>query len=984
MITLSRLLRPRACADATPPIPLKIHGSILVHLVLSTLGQAAEINFTRDIQPILNAKCIACHGGVKEAGDVSFIFRDQVLGKGKSGKAVVVPGKPEASEMIARVTTDDPDDLMPQPDHGPRLSETEVQTLRQWISEGAVWGEHWSFVAPVKSDPPAVEDSSWPRNTIDHFILAKLESRGLAPNSNATPAAWLRRASLDLTGLPPTIAELDAFEAAAKSDFTSAVSTEAERLLASPGFGERWASVWMDLARYADSEGLGSDGNRDVWKYRDWLVDAFNRDLPYDQFIIDQLAGDLIPAADLDQKIATTFHRLTQANNEGGTDDEEFRIIAVMDRTATTWEAFQGISFACVQCHSHPYDPIKHEEYYNFLSFFNNTVDADLSDHSPLLPVPLKTADYPAANRLLEQIDRLETASHKSWLTLDTTSQWLPVTRLEAVSKTAELSVVTHQGFAEYRASDNAKAGSSYSLTVTPPDRLESLTALRLTLLPKDEAAASTDAEWGAVIHNLRLEKTSAVGKSQNVELVDVIPDEPHPATDPVNSIRGNRSGWGTFSKFYRPRHATFILKDALPLAPGEALRITVKNGGSYLASFPLVSKRGKLALTSDPSWIAHRDTPVIKDCRSGIAAAKAALKKIPKTTVPVMRERDPAHRRITSFFNRGNWLDKGAAVPASATPHVFPPLQSATARPTRLDLARWLASPENPLTARVMVNRLWLELFGTGIVPTPEDFGSAGERPTHPELLDTLAVEFATGMKWSIKSLLRQYVTSATYRQASTFTPELAALDPANRLLARGPRQRLTGEMARDSALVASGLLTTQLGGPPTFPPLPPAVWKPFNHAKWTTPKPGDPQRYRRAIYTYWKRSIPYPTFVTFDAPSREMCSNRRMASNTPVQALAIMNDPAFHECAQALARRMQMAPTTDLDSRLALAYRATTSRKIDPVRLAELRALYRDLAQRYQANPAEMKGLAKTPDGAALTIIASVLLNLDESINR
>ncbi len=365
-------------------------------------------------------------------------------------------------------------------------------------------------------------------------------------------------------------------------------------------------------------------------------------------------------------------------------------------------------------------------------------------------------------------------------------------------------------------------------------------------------------------------------------------------------------------------------------------------------------------------------------------AAASGQLAKIPNVKIPVIAELPVEQSRVTSFFNRGNWLDKGDVIPASDTPHVFPPLKSESAKPSRIDLAKWIATPENPLTARVAVNRFWLELFGTGIVPTPEDFGSAGEKPTHPELLDTLAIEFSTEMSWSVKALLRKYVTSATYRQSAIATPELQALDADNRLLARGPRQRLTGEMARDAALSAAGLLHPQISGAPVYPPLPPGVWKPFDNQKWITPKLGDPQRYRRAIYTFWKRSIPYPTLMTFDAPSREMCSKRRMPSNTPIQALAIMNDPAFHECSQALARRMKYEIKGSVSEKISLGYRATTSREITQDRLTELTDLYEDLVKSYTEDPSLKEDMAGTADGAALTVVASVLLNLDEAITR
>ncbi|MBT7958381.1 MAG: DUF1553 domain-containing protein [Akkermansiaceae bacterium] len=951
-------------------------------LLVSSLS--AEVDFSRDVQPILNKNCIACHGGVKEASEVSFIYRDQVLGKGESGKIVVIPGDPDGSEMMVRITSDDPELLMPQPEHGPRLSDEDVKTLRNWIKEGAKWGEHWSFTSPKKHKAPNVKDSTWPVGKIDHFILAKLESNGLKPSAPARPAEWLRRASLDIIGLPPTIAELDAFEVAAKNDYAQAIEKETDRLLASPHFGERWASVWMDLARYADSEGLGNDRKRDVWKFREWLINAFNQNLPYDQFVIEQLAGDAIPNATLEQKIATTFHRLTQANSEGGTDDEEFRLIAAMDRNVTTWEVFQGISMNCVQCHSHPYDPLKHEEYYNSLKFFNNTRDSDATDNSPVLPIPLDPNKYAEANNLLNKIDQLEQTIHDAWLEVDKSSVWHPVTQLSASSNTAHLSIVEKDGFAEFRASDNAKINSIYTLTAQVPEKLKEFTAFRLTYLPKDEGKALTDAEWGASLNHIQVEKIGVDGKAQLVKLIDVIPDEAHPFFNPNKSLQKRGMGWGTYYKFFRPRHATFVLSEVLPVGEGEKIRFTLQNGGMYMASFALVAKRGRISLSDDSAWVTGQTDSKFVNARSDLQQARKQLNTIPHVNTLVIAERDPEHSRVTNFFNRGNWLDKGQVIQTASTPSVFPPMQAKAGKPNRLDFARWIASPKNPLTARVFVNRLWLEVFGVGIVPTPEDFGSAGEKPTHPELLDTLAVEFATEMKWDIKAMLRRYLTSAAYRQSNKVSPKLHELDASNRLLTRGPRQRLTGEMARDSALLASGLLSRKIHGPPTFPPLPPGVWRPFAGPKWKTPEPGDPERYRRAVYTFWKRSIPYPTFITFDAPTREMCSKRRMPSNTPIQALAVMNDPAFHECAQVLGQRMLMCKEESVHAKIALGYRATTSQRITPERLTELRKLFDKLEQNFTDNPLQSKKLAETADGAAYAVIASVLLNLDEAITR
>ena len=943
----------------------------------------AEVDFAHDVRPILNANCTACHGGVKEAGEISFIYRDQALGKGKSGKTVIVPGDPDASEMIVRITTTDQDDVMPKPEHGPALSKAQIDTLRQWIQEGAKWGEHWSFVAPEKSLRPAVKKTDWPRQPIDHFILARLEAEKLQPSAETSPALWLRRASLDLTGLPPSVEELDAFQKNAAIDLSAAMAKETDRLLASPHFGERWASVWLDLARYADSEGFATDRRRDVWKFRDWVIDAFNRDLPYDQFTIDQLAGDQIPNATLDQKIATTFQRLSQSNDEGGTDDEEFRVAAVIDRISTTWEVWQGLTFGCVQCHSHPYEPIKHEEFYQFMEFFNQAVDADLSENLPKLTVPLDHAQYAEANALQNQIRQAEQELHDFRLAFDSQTTWHSTQGMTATAEKAKLSIVKVNGVEEYQSDANVAAGALYQFTF--PTDLTTITALRVEFLPLDEKKASHTPEWGAELKKIALEIVDETGKTTPVALQEVIADEAHPLFDPNGSILGKDKGWGTYSKSFGPRHATIVLAHPLTMPAQTKLRVSMRNGGMLLASFPMASKRGRISYTDQSVWIMSRADAKVIELQKLLVDCRAKLNAIPSTTIPVMEERDPAFPRGTHVFMRGNWLDKGEKISVASTPKIFPPLHAANAaHTTRLDLAKWIAAPTNPLTSRVAVNRFWLELFGTGIVPTPEDFGSSGEKPTHPELLDTLAVRFSTDMKWSVKTLLKEMVTSATYRQSSLTTPELEERDRGNRLLARGPRQRLTAEMTRDHSLAVSGLLSTQFGGPPAFPPIPDGVWKPFNGEPWKTAAPGMPERYRRAIYTYMKRSVPYPLFATFDAPSREVASKRRLVSNTPLQALAILNDPAFQEAAAGLAKRMSTSNPTSVDEQISFGYRAVTSCAITADRLAELRSLYRQLIEDYTADPASMKGLADTADQAALAIVASVILNLDEAMTR
>lgn len=952
---------------------------ISLAIISLTLTAHGKVDFASEIRPILNENCVACHGGVKEAGGVSFIYREQALGKGESGLPVIVPGQPDTSEMMRRILSDDPEDVMPKPEHGPPLKPAQTDLIRQWITEGAEWREHWSFVPPANHPLPKISQTDWPRRDLDHFILAKIEQAELQPSPAATRAEWLRRVSLDLIGLPPTPEELDAFLADQSPD---AYKTQVDRLLASPRFGERWASVWMDLARYADSQGLGNDQRRNVWKYRDWLIDAFNRDLPFDQFTIEQLAGDLLPDPTLEQKLATTFHRLSQANNEGGTDDEEFRVAAVIDRVNTTWEVWQGISYGCVQCHSHPYDPIRHEEYYNFMAFFNQTADADLSEELPKLPIPHDKNRYAEANQLLNQIEKAERALYEIRREIDSQSTWHHPQNLSAEAKKAKLDIVTVDGVEEYRADPNAAAGAIYHLTF--PTNLETVTALRVEFLPLDEKTAAHSAEWGGILQKLELEFLAADGSTTNIPLAEAIADEPHPFFDPNRSIRGHGRAWGTYSKFFHPRHATFVLKKPLTLGPKDKLRVTMKNGGSILASFPMISKRGRIALTDDSRWISHRHDPQVRELQSAISQAEKNLKAIPSVSTPVMREREPEFFRETRLFERGNWTTKGDIIKQANTPEIFPPLKSDGSRPDRLDLARWIASPENPLTGRVAVNRFWLELFGTGLVATPEDFGSAGQAPSHPKLLDTLAVQFTNDMNWSVKTLLREIVTSATYRQSSAVTPTLAKADPANRLLARGPRQRLTAEMVRDHTLTAAGLITHSHGGPPVHPPIPAGVWTPFSREKWKTPAPGEPDRYRRSVYTYWKRSIPYPTFDAFDAPTRELCSTKRIVSNTPIQALTTLNDPAFHEAAVQLGKRMQKIAAKEIDEKLTFGYRAATSRPIDPSRLDELRTLFTDLVQYYRDHPKDMKAIADSPEHAAFAGVASVLLNLDHALTR
>jgi hypothetical protein len=754
------------------------------------------VDFNNDIRPILNAHCLACHGGVRQSGGFSMLFPEEAFDETESGQPALIPGDPEASELMKRVMHHDPEMRMPL--EADPLATEEIEKIRRWIEQGAEWDDHWAYIAPKPVALPAVRNQSWPKNGIDYFILERLENEGFHPSRQAECGTLLRRLSLDLIGLPPSPEEVGAF---CKDPSDSAYETHVDRLLESPHFGERWAAMWLDLARYADSKGYEKDNHRSIWRYRDWVIDAFNRDFPFDQFTIEQIAGDLLPDPDEEQVIATAFHRNTMTNDEGGTDDEEFRVAAVIDRVNTTWEVFLGTTMACVQCHSHPYDPFRHEEYFRFYAYFNNTEDADRTDEEPLL------VGYSQS-----QLDRLETL--------------------------------------------------------------------------------------GARIDSLHQVK-----------------NEPG-----VQSI-------------------------------------------SY-------------------STPAESDDSV----ESQIARMKEEMEAIEPVSTPVMRELPEGERRTTRLFDGGNWLAQTVEV-LPGVPGVMPDLPE-NAPQNRLGVAQWLVSPENPLTARVMVNRFWDQIFGRGIVETIEDFGTQGAAPSHPELLDWLALRFMNDHEWSVKSLLKDIVTSATYRQSSHVTREHLDRDPQNRLLARAPRFRLSAEQIRDQALVVSGLFSPKMFGPSVMPPQPEGIWRnPYSRMKWETSEGED--RYRRGLYTYWRRTAPYPSMITFDAPSREVCVSRRVRTNTPLQALVLLNDPVYVEAAVNLAGRMKERGGTDIDEQLKEGYRIALARTPGEAELSELRSLYQAVLEEYRHSPDEAAAFLQSVENpdiklASLAMTASVILNLDSFVMK
>jgi mono/diheme cytochrome c family protein len=779
--------------------PLALSCLILTGLfALSSPLVSAEttVDYNRDVRPILAKNCFACHGqdDGHRAAKLRLDRRDTALLPRKRG-AAIVPHAPEKSLLIERVRTDDESKRMPPMQTGNSLTQQQIATLKRWIAQGAPYAEHWAFAKPKRPPLPAGQ------NGIDFFVRAQLQKHGLQPATQADHYTLLRRVSFDLRGLPPSPREIDEFLRDRSPD---AYEKAVDRFLNDPAYGERWARMWLDLARYADSAGYGSDPLRpNIWRWRDWVIDAFNCNLPYDQFSTEQLAGDLLPHPGLEQRIATAFHRNTMTNTEGGTDDEEFRVAAIKDRVDTTMQVWMGLTMGCAKCHSHKFDPITQQEYYRFYAFFNQTADNDQPDERPTLAAPT-------------------------------------------------------------------------------PEQLE---------------------------QNRRIDEKIAALKKQLA---------------------------------------------APPLAAVRALRRTP----IPVESLALLGEIGKLE-------------------KSRPAAPQ----------VPVMAELPSDKRRQTHLMVKGNHLNPGEKV-EPGVPAAFHPLPN-DAPVNRLAVARWLFSPDNPLTARVAVNRYWAALFGVGLVETEEDFGTQGEMPSHPELLDWLATEYVR-LGWDTKAFLKLLVTSATYRQSSQTTPEKLAKDPRNRLLSRGPRFRLEAEMVRDQALALSGLLSRKIHGPSVYPPQPPGLWQAaFNGQRtWATSKGED--RYRRGLYTFWRRTVPYPSMATFDATSRETCTVRRIRTNTPLQAFVTLNDPVYVECAQALARRIVKEGGTTTEERARFGLQLCLCRPPRTEQVQQVMELFQTEQEHYRKDTKAALALATEPLGplpagmdtaelAAWTVVANVLLNLD-----
>ncbi len=1004
-----------------------------------------EVHFSTDIRPIFNQNCVQCHGGVRQKNGVSFIYRDEALGVGKSGHRTIVPGDPDHSELIARVTARDPENRMPY--HAPPLPPKQIELLRKWIKQGAKWEDHWSFVAPKPQPIPVVKRTDWPKQPLDRFILARLESERLQPSAEADKPELLRRVSLDLTGLPPTAEEQAVYLA---DPSPNAYEKQVDRLLASPRYGERWAAMWLDLARYADTKGYEADRARPgVWPYRDWVIDAFNRNLPYDKFVITQLAGDLLPNATFEDRIATSFQRQTPNNDEGGTDDEEFRLIAVMDRSATTWSVLNGLTMNCVQCHSHPYDPIHHAEYYKSLAFFNTSQDADYPSDAPVLRVPKNRSRYPEAAQLRQEIAGLTTSLVNRGRGLEAESQWIPVTvtsataseasalRWEIIQLKSELSELKARKLPgkegrEKEAKDRAKAlkelvkainedikiadakakvrpvafqvhDSEFAAAATTPGkstyeikvttRLPKLTALRIEAFPVNTETAQHTPELGFIVNKLDAWVVGRDGRESKIVFRNFVPDSETNLSDavaraakakPGHEADAATGGFAADPSLFQNRWLIAIPASPIQLNHGSYIKIHLTQIDT-ISSKPSLVRRARLFVSADARWTELSSDPNYNGNIGRLTNLEKRLEKLPAVETPVMAEQPDYEVRKTLEFERGNFLTKIGPALTPDVPGIFPPLPAGEPR-NRLTFARWFFSPKQPLTARTAVNRYWEQLFGTGIVETLENFGSVGEAPSHPELLDWLALHFQNDLHWDMKALLREMVLSATYRQSARTTPELNETDPRNRLLARGPQQRLTAEMVRDQALMASGLLNLTMGGPPVMPPQPAGVWNSvYNESKWVDAK--GPDRYRRAIYTYIKRTSGYPSFLMFDASDHDTSLARRIPTNTPLQALVTLNDPVYAEASEALAGRMMKA-SANLDARLQYGAHLVLSRNLTENELATLRRLFAKASDtppggRIIRVTTEQKGNSGK-ERTAMSAVASVLLNLDAALTR
>ncbi len=1071
--------------------------AVAIYCSSQLLGVSADdpkikpVDFNRDIRPILSDNCFTCHGPDDQQRMAKLRLDTKEGAFAKQG--VIVAGDPAKSKLVMRITSKDPNVMMPPPESGHKLTSDQVGLLKRWIEEGAQWNEHWAYVAPKRPAEPQVKNANWVRNPIDSFILARLEKEGLKPSPEADKITLLRRVYLDLTGLPPTPADVDAFLADKSPD---AYEKVVDKLLASPRYGERMAMQWLDLARYADTHGYHIDSHRDMWPWRDWVIAAFNANKPYDRFTIEQLAGDLLPNATMEQKIASGFNRNHMINYEGGAIPEEYLNEYTVDRVETTATTWMGMTMGCARCHTHKYDPISHKEFYQFYAFFNNVsekgLDGQRGNAQPFLPMPTgdekrkqEELDIAIKERVAALADQKIGPLEETWEKAsagkpavaprdnlvalydldgslsDSSGNYRhgktvagdPTFGAGQVGRAVSLDGQTRLSFGTADAldgeftfavwmrpsignipnivfekieDDQTRRGYELAFEQTQLFDIQRWAApltIRLIANWPDSAIRIRtrelfyNGEWKhlAIIYD-GSGKASGLNVYLNGKLaeVEVIQDNfKGTIKNDAELLLGSKETGRAYSggiddlRFYRCGLKQSEIEDLAIRYPIQ----TILSGVSGKRTKEESDRLREYYLT----FIAPDD---LKKTQAELKALRKEKEILEKGILTVMVMGERSVPRETYILTRGDYRNKTEKVTPD-TLAVLPPLRPGGANgangagsgagpggdgaegkalPNRLDLARWLVDPNHPLTARVAVNRYWQLYFGHGIVKTAEDFGSQGEPPVHPELLDWLATEFIrTG--WDIKAMQRLIVTSATYRQSSRVTPLLLEKDPDNRLLARGPRFRLQAEIVRDNALALSGLLNGEIGGPSVFPYQPAGIWEElafgdgFSAQSYEQSHAGN--LYRRSMYTFWKRTAPPATLATFDAPDREKCVARRALTNTPLQALVLMNDPTYVEAARALAQRAWREGGKDANGRIVYAFRLATSRKPTKPELNLLRSLLDKQLSHYRAEREAADEIVRVGDSksahridnrelAAWTIVMSALLNLDETITK
>lgn len=882
--------------------------------------QESNINFSDHVKPLLNEKCVACHGGVKKAGGLSLLSRQAAIEKNeKSGRAAIVPGSAKQSELIKRIQSDDPEYRMPRGEEH-TLDHYEIDILKEWINDGAKWDTHWAYFPVAKFSLPSVSDS-WAETAIDKYVFKKHQELDFTHSKTSNKVDLWRRASLDITGVP-------VFEEGLELDYSEYL----DQLLSSSFYGEHWASMWLDLARYADSKGYEKDLHRSIWRYRDWVIHAFNQDMPFDQFTIDQLAGDLIDPNDYNKLIATSFHRNSMTNTEGGTDDEEFRVAAVIDRLNTTFEIWQSTPIGCAQCHDHPYDPISQIEFYESMSLFNNTVDADLTSDYPYIE------SYPEdieqdINEIIAFIEKEEGKTiDKNILQSEQIQQALhPILLTEDVDDFENALLFPNGIICNWTNNVNDMKGRQFYFMYKNID-FTGLDSLRITHASPDEISfleARLDSKAGPIVFNTSLDKTQSksghewAGEHDWKQSSVAIPSAISGIHDLIFEIQNPQ--------------------------------LIVPEGILHLKQIELIYKNNNLS----PELLKKKNQLI-------------TLRKQGDRT-PILKQKTNKLNRTNQLFVRGNHAMRADTV-VEGIPDILNSEEDIISN--RLDLAKWLVNKNNPLTARVMVNRIWERLFGIGIVETLEDFGSKGDAPTNHELLDYLAYQFMHEHNWSIKSLIKEIMLSNTYQQSSEISADMLARDPYNEYLTRGPRIRLSSEQIRDQALFISELLYDTIGGKSVMPPQPAKVWQTvYNNQKWEEAK--GKQKYRRGLYTYWKRSSPYPSMETFDSPSREFCKSRRIRTNTPTQALVTLNDPVYVEAANAMSRLMQEY-SSDPTEQIHFAYQKALGRSATESIYTNLKSLF-DQAQLKLDNSKSENDLQ-----SASAVVAHAIFNLDAFLNK